>query len=155
MHSSSRTFIGSATRTINNLHLAVGQTGVLVYPLTTNPKNPIIQCTSAMLMACGAAGDFWQDPTGTYLLLQLRNTFDIAKINIADKEIVDTGSTFPATQTPYFSRDEAIMYGVQYNFDHVSVIQVYGFDANSGALTTGGQASVPASLWSVVAAQRQ
>jgi hypothetical protein len=143
------------TRTINDLHTVVSQTSMLVYPLTSNPKAPLIHCTSAMLTACGSATAYWQDRTGMYLLFQLSGGFDVGKIDLASKQIVGTGNSFPADQTPIFSLDDSIMYGVVYAFNSTSTIQVYGFDANTGNLTTGGQASVAATLWNVVPAQRQ
>lgn len=143
-----------SNRTINDLHLDYTGTSMLVYPLTINPTNPIIQCTSAMLAACGSATAFWQDTTGKYLLLQGPSTFDVTKVDLVNRQIIETGSTFPNLQSPYFTPDDRIMFGVAYNFNNTSLIQIYGFDSATGLLSQGGQVSVPAILWEVFPARR-
>jgi hypothetical protein len=139
--------------TINDLHILTSNIQVRIFPLDVFPK-PLIVCDSTMLLACGAANAFWEDVTGTYLALQLPNIFQIVKVDLVNRRLVDTVSTLPATSTPCFSPDDRIMYGVSYDINGLSTIQIYGFDFATGASTKGGKISVPKILWNVYPAQR-
>ncbi len=131
------------------------QESLVVYPLERNPKTPLIDCTSVMLAACGEAGSYLADPSGQFLLLELDSNSEIVKVDLQDKQIVDTGSTIPITQQPFFSPDDRFLYGITYLQGGDSTIQIYGFDRGTGALTTGGQISLAPTLWNVFPAVRR
>jgi len=141
--------------TINDLHVSSSnETSVRVFPLTVFPKQPLIDCDAAMLSACADAGSFWQDTTGEYLWLQLSDRFEVVKVDLASKQIVDTGNSFANVGTPYFSPDDKILYMVLYDINGLSTIKIYGFDFATGGITPGGEISVPKVLWNVYLAQR-
>ena len=142
-------------QSFNNLHLLNSQTSMRIYPLAANLKASTINCTAAMLPACGQASQFWQDITGQYLVLSLYPNSEIVKVDLSQKQITDTGSSFSDLQQPYFSFDDLMMYGVYYQPGSDSTIQIYGFNPNTGGLTTGEQLAIPATLWNVFLAQRK
>ena len=131
------------------------QESLVVYPLERNPKTPLINCTSSMLAACGEAGSYLADPLGKYLVMELGSNSEIVRIDLASQQIVDTGSTIPTTQQPFFSPDDRLLYGLSYDLQGDATIQIYGFDRESGQLTTGGQISVAPTLWNVLPAVRE
>ncbi len=131
------------------------QESLVVYPLERNPKTPLIDCTSAMLAACGEAGSYLADPSGQFLLMELENDSEIVKVDLVNKQIVATGSAIPITQQPFFSPDDQFLYGISYVQGGDSTIQIYGFDRETGALTTGGQISVAPTLWNIFPAVRR
>ncbi|MGC1373796.1 MAG: hypothetical protein WA824_16800 [Candidatus Sulfotelmatobacter sp.] len=136
-------------RSFNDLNVTNNQTSLRIYPLTGG-KTPLIDCTSAMLSACGQAYQFWQDPSGQYLLLSLSGTTEIVKIDFASKQIVDTGSGFDLA--PVFSPDDLLLYGVSEGPSQYVVIS--GFDVNTGGLTTGEEITFDSTIWSVYPAVR-
>jgi hypothetical protein len=138
---------------LNNLHLVNLQTSIRIFSLNGAGK-PLIDCTSAMLPACGQTGQFWQDISGQYLLLSLYSNFELVKIDLQQKQIVDIGAAFSGLQQPYFSLDDRMIYGVSYKLGVYSTIQIYGFDPSTGGITTGQQIDVPATLWNVFPAKR-
>lgn len=139
-------------RTLNNLHTVDSQTSMRIYPLEGGADNPVINCTSTMLPACSQAGQFWQDTTGQYLVLATSPDFEIVKVELQQKQIVDTGSS--VSGQPYFSLDDLMVYGVDYQPGNNSTVQIYGFNPSNGAVTTGEQLTFPATLWNVFPAQR-
>ncbi len=145
-----------APKTINDFYQssAPPSTELKIYPLTTGPKKPLIDCTALMLSACTQAGGFIQDVSGRDLFLELPSVLEIVKIDLSNDTIVDTGYSIPESLQPYFSPDDSIIYGLDYQFQGVSHIQIYGFDAKTGAVTEGERFSVGANLWNVFPAQR-
>jgi hypothetical protein len=144
-----------APQTINDLYTVDYQTSVKIFPFTASPKKPLIDCTASMLAACGEAGAFWQDVSGLYLFLQLSSDFEIVKVDLDHKRIVDTGNTLNVLETPYLSPDDSILYGVLYTDEpETGSVQIYGFNPNNGDLTTGGQIVPPGVLSEVFTAQR-
>ena len=121
-----------------------------VYP-PQGGKTPLIDCTSAMLAACGQASQFWQDVSGQYLLLPLSNGFDIARIDYVARQITDTGYSIP--EQPYFSPDDSVLYGAVYGL--ANYVQVYGFNRNTGAVTTGSQVQFTPAFWNTFTALRR
>lgn len=108
-----------------------------------------------MLAACGQAGSYLADPSGQFLLMELDSNSEIVKVDLVDKQIVDTGITIPITQQPFFSPDDRFLYGMTYIQGGDSTIPIYGFDRETGELTTGGQISVAPTLWNVFPAVRR
>ncbi len=143
-----------SSRTVNNFHVLDSQASLRIYPLAANAQIPIIDCTAAMLPACGEAGSFVQDVSGKYLALSIYPNFQIVRVDLVNKQIIDTGSSFSDLQQPYFSPDDRIMYGVSYQFNGTSTIHVYGFNQSTGALIPGSETTIPATLWNVFPATR-
>ncbi len=146
-NSSSTDDVRIGYRNINDLNLQSGQTSMRIYPINSG-KTPWIDCTAAMLAACGQASQFWQDIYGQYLLLSVSTGLEIVKIDWTGKRIVDTGNSIQ--EDPYFSPDDSILYGASYGVN--TYIQIYGFDRSTGALTTGEQIAVSPTFWNVFAA---
>lgn len=123
-------------RSINDWNLDLTQISMKIYS-PQNGKTPFIDCTSAMLAACGVTNNFWQDATGQYLFLAGSNATEMAKIDYSAKQIVDTGYSFDGA--PVSSPDDSILYG---GCAPLGCIQIYGFDPSAGTVTTGGQFTV-------------
>ena len=114
---------------------------------TPNPPQPLIQCGSAMLDACGSASDIQLDPSGVYLFLtdtgaqQVR----VGRVDVPAAAVRDTGKFLAApAQVPgfAFSPDGTLVYVLLAND---SRLHIYGFDPTSGNLTLGSTSiSVPA-----------
>jgi hypothetical protein len=136
-----------APRSINDLNVHNTQPSVRVYPLTGG-KTLLIDCTTAMLSACGEAQGFSQDISGQYLFLGVDGNIEIVKIDLAERQIVDTGNA--VVFWPAFSPDDLIFYG-EVNSD----VQIDGFDPSTGEITTGGQIAVGSTLGSIYPALRQ
>jgi len=139
-----------SARNINDLNVLNTQTSVRIYP-STGGKTPLIDCTSTMLAACSEASQFWQDISGQYLLLSLNGNMEIVRVDLDNRQIVDTGNSI--NQTPHFSPDDSILYGAAYGTQ--SYVQIYGFNAHTGGLSTGNQVTVPATLWNIFPALRE
>ena len=73
------------------------------------------------------------------------------KVDLASKQIVDTGNSM--NLPPNFSPDDSILYGAAYGTN--SYVQIYGFNSNTGGLTTGSQIAVASTLWNIFPALRK
>jgi hypothetical protein len=144
-----------APHTINDFYstFAPPLTEMKIYALTPGSKKPLIVCTALMLAACSQAGGFLQDVSGRYLLMELPSELMIAKIDLSDDNIVDTGYSIPETD-PYFSPDDSIIYGLEFHYQGTSHVQLYGFDAQSGAVTPGERFAVGKNFYNLFPAQR-
>ena len=114
-----------------------------VYP-PTGGTTPIFSCTSAMLEACGDSFSEAVDPSGTYIFFYTPNGTGIAKLDLAAKQIVETGNSIPAgSSVEAFSPDEKLIYtrGGSIAFTY----PIYVFDLATGVASTGGSISVPGS----------
>jgi hypothetical protein len=152
----------------NNLIIDLSRPGqapqpqsINIYPLAPNPTTPEIACNTAMLAACGSAQSMAIDPSGQYLFLSPNypsltsdNVTHIARIDLATKQIVDTGHSIPGSPQIFFSGDGLLAYAVTLNYVGNSTIQIYKFDGADGAVTQGEQISQPA-LTNVSPAERQ
>jgi len=116
-----------SSRSINDLNVLNTQTSVQIYP-PAGGETPLIDCTSTMLAVCGEASQFWQDISGQYLLLLVNGNMEIVRVDLANKQIVDTGNSID--QTPSFSPDDAILYGTA--FGPGSYVQIYRFNESTG-----------------------
>jgi 6-phosphogluconolactonase (cycloisomerase 2 family) len=118
---------------------AVSNEGYLdIFPNIPNPKRAV-HCTQAMLSFCGSASSMKLDRSGKYLFLTdpVTSAIHVARINVANHKIVDTGSSLPMTsQTPGFvlNHDGSIVYAMQADGN----LHFYHFDSASGSLTEGG-----------------
>ena len=121
-----------------------GSTNILyVYP-PRGGANPIFHCTFDMLAACSRATNPTVDPSGNYIFFYTPNGTGIAKVELAEKQIVETGNSIPAgPDVMAFSPDERIIY--TRNGSNPYLIGTYIFDLATGAVNPGGEISVPGS----------
>lgn len=111
---------------------------VYVLPNQLNPAAQIV-CSSSMLDACGTTTNVQLDPSGQYLFLTdpASQRVRVARINLSDNALTDTGSSLPITaQTPgfAFSPDGILVYAwLATDFR----LHVYRFDQTTGNLTEG------------------
>ncbi len=120
----------------------------------SNNGTPLINCTATMLAACNTTGNIAVDPSGQYLFLTPGNLTQVARIDVTNKQIVDTGNSIPGTPQIFFSQDGQLMYALTDNYNGTSTIQVYHFDKQTGALTAGTQISL-SSVWGLTPAERR
>lgn len=119
---------------------------VNIYPAIANTHQPVVQCTAQMLEACGYATSGKVHPSGKYLFMQISpDTFQIDRVELGQKKIVDTGSYLLLQWLSQFSPDGSLIYGID---SSGSFIQVYGFDGRTAVVTTGG--TIPLANYSPV-----
>jgi 6-phosphogluconolactonase (cycloisomerase 2 family) len=112
---------------------------LLVFPLTTKKNaKPLINCTATMLGACGSDIGV-AHPSAKYVFYTNAqdNTTEVDAVNLSSKQIVSTGTTF-STPTPNvleFSPDGSVVYSWD---STTSTISIFGFNASTAAITTGG-----------------
>jgi hypothetical protein len=83
-----------------------------VYPLVANTTKALIQCTAQMLEACGYAFYDFVHPSGKYLFLRIaQDVFQIARIELSAKKIVDTGNYVPY-RVRTLSPDGSLIYAI-------------------------------------------
>lgn len=112
---------------------------LLVYPLSNTTK-PRIDCTSAMLWAC-AADTGVAHPSAKYVFYtdSQTSTTEVDAVDLSSQQMVATGTTF-ATPQPNrieFSPDGSVVY----SWDDTTSISIFGFNASTAAITTGGSIS--------------
>jgi hypothetical protein len=127
---------------------------VKVYRLVNNPTTALIDCTSTMLAACQTAGNIAVDPSGQYVFLTPSNVTQVARIDLTNKQIGDTGNSIPGTPQLFFSQDGLLVYALTNNYNGTSTIQVYRFDQQTGGLAAGNQISL-SSVWGLTPAERR
>jgi hypothetical protein len=124
-----------------------------VYPL--NGGSPIFSCTASMLQVCGNGISATVDPSGNYIFFQTGiYATEITKLDLANQQVVPTGSSFPdAVQV--FSPDDKLIYSTDQNAN--GIIHIYTFDAAAGsAKYNGGEITVgPLPFYSVVPTLRK
>jgi hypothetical protein len=129
-------------------------TSVKIFPMAVFPKQPLIDRDASMLTACSQAGSSCQDTTREYLWLQLPDRYEIVKVDLVNRGIVDIGSSSEVFGTPVFSPDDKILYMVAHDINRLSTIKFYGYNYARGGNTPGGEISVPKVLWNVYSGQR-
>jgi hypothetical protein len=124
-----------------------------VYPLSPNDTRPLIDCTATMLTACGSDNGV-AHPSAKYVFYtnSQTNTTEVDAVERSSKQIVATGTTF-ATPQPNrleFSPDGSVVY----SWDNAtSMISIFGFNASTAAITTGGSISESNTV-AILAAER-
>jgi hypothetical protein len=127
---------------------------VKVFRLANN-GTPLINCTAAMLAACNTTGNIVVDPSGQYVFLSSGNVLQVARIDLSNKQIVDTGNSVPGSPQLFFSQDGLLVYALTTDYTTGNgTIQVYRFDKQTGALTAGSQISL-STVWNLTAAERR
>jgi hypothetical protein len=129
-----------------------GANSLDIYPLVPNTSKPQIHCTSTMLAACGA-GPGVAHPSGQYLLMWTsQTTTEVDKVEFSQRKIADTGNYIPYANAT-FGPGGTLIYAANYAGSGYS-IEIYGFNATTGAVTPGGSISVPSGLDSYYAVKR-
>jgi hypothetical protein len=109
-------------------------------PIKPN-TTPSIHCTATMLEACGNATGV-AHPSGKYVFMQISpDTTQIERVELGQHKIVDTGNYFPY-QLGRFSPDGSLLYGYRYQSPGY-ILQIYGFNQSTSAVTQGGQIYAP------------
>jgi hypothetical protein len=110
-----------------------------------NPKDPLIHCTSEMLMVCGDnTANPVLHPSGKYLFFydESINQQTVVYINTALKKFQATGASVPGASIPtIFSRDGLLAYVVQNTEILVNV-----FNPHSGLFTATSTIDAPGLL---------
>jgi hypothetical protein len=126
-----------------------------VYPVTTN-KNPkrLIDCTSTMLAACGSDTGV-AHPSAKYVFYTnaQNNTTEVDAVDLSSKQMVSTGTMF-STPTPNvleFSPDGSVVYSWERT---TSTIAIFGFNACTASITTGGSVTESSTI-SILPAERR
>jgi len=126
-----------------------------VYAITTNKNaKPRIDCTSAMLAACGSDTGVGH-PSAKYVFYTnaQNNTTDVDAVDLSSKQIVSTGTMF-STPTPNvleFSPDGSVAYSWE---RQAGTISIFGFNASTAAITTGGSVRESSTI-SILPAERR
>jgi len=123
-----------------------------VYPVATN--QPLIDCTSTMLAACGSDIGV-AHPSAKYVFYTNAqdNTTEVDALDPSSKQIVSTGTMF-STPTPNvlkFSPDGSVVYSWE---PTTSTISIYGFNASTAAINTGGSVRESGTI-SILPAERR
>lgn len=120
-----------------------------IYPAVPNTSKPEVQCTSAMLAACGAPNGEVAHPSGQYLFIgnSSGSATQIEKIDYSEKKFVDTGNKLPSTFNGYgppFSPDGTLAFtGI--NTSSGYDLQANAFNVSTSQVKTGAQLSVGSS----------
>ncbi|HEY3973922.1 MAG TPA: hypothetical protein VGM18_13030 [Candidatus Sulfotelmatobacter sp.] len=127
---------------------------VNIYPLQPNTGTPLVQCTGAMLQACGNSWG-WVHPSGKYIFMDIsQDSTQIDQVDISTKTIVDTGHYIPYSFWGQFSPDGTLVYPT-YNFNTTQYyIEIFGFDPANANITQGGIIDVPSNLDPFFVSQR-
>jgi hypothetical protein len=118
------------------------QSWLNVYPHVPNPQSPLIHCTTSMLNVCGYVNGLQLDPSQQNVFI-FSNTgpITVAQMNLAQGNLVATGSTIPSGQTVYFNNSDTLVYALQFS-NGSGTVSTYRFQASTGKLTPGAQVSL-------------
>ncbi|HEY1657743.1 MAG TPA: hypothetical protein VGG14_05315 [Candidatus Sulfotelmatobacter sp.] len=126
---------------------------VNIYPIQPNVTTPVISCGTDQFAPCGDFIDALVHPSAQYVFLtDPTSTTYIGKVNLNLRQINPESSSIPY-EVQAFSPDGTIAYGAN-DVNGALDIEIYGFNAATGAVTQGGTISVPSDLDSWVAAER-
>jgi len=113
-----------------------------VYPHVPNPRSPLIHCTTSMLNVCGYLNGFQLDPSQQNVFLSSStDTITVAQMNLAQGNLVATGSTIPSGQTLYFNNSDTLVYALEFS-NGSGTVSTYRFQASTGKVTPGAQVSL-------------
>ena len=121
-----------------------GVNSLSIYPLAPNSETPLVQCTAAMLEACGYSIGALVHPSGKYIFLTINYYTDqIARIDLPDKKLVDTTHYIPF-QVSKFNPNGTIVYALSVGSSTYDV-EIYGFNLQTADVTaTGSSIHAPA-----------
>ena len=122
-----------------------GINSVDVSPRVPNTSHPILQCTAAMLESCGYSTGRVH-PSGKYLFMQISSsTYQIDKVELSQKKIVDTGNYIVLDWLGQFSPDGTLVYGATNGSGSGYFVEIYGFNIATSTPSTGGGIWIPGS----------
>jgi hypothetical protein len=133
-----------------------GNSELDVYPLPAG-STPTINCTAAMLPACGYGLSDTVDPSGNCIFIQLSSEItDITKIDLAAQKIVNTGYSVSGA-VKAFSPGGTLVYTELPGSAVPYTILIYLFDPATGAVSTGSgdRITVQQPFFKVVTAVRE
>ncbi len=132
-----------------------GINSLSVYPLSGG-NSPLFTCSAAMLEACGYAASETADRSGKYVFFQIsKNRTEITKLELAEKEIVDTGNYIDGFVMG-FSPDDVLVYAQDEASSNPWVFPIYVFDPATGGVSyTGGEISLQSPVDQLIPALRQ
>jgi hypothetical protein len=122
---------------------------VNIYPIKPNVTTPVISCGTDQFAPCGDFIDALVHPSAQYVFLtDPTSTTYIGQVNLSSRQIVPDSASIPY-EVQAFSPDGTIAYGAN-DVNGALDIEIFGFDAATGAVTQGGTISVPSDLdsWS-------
>jgi len=129
--------------------------GLQVYPITTNRNaKPLIDCSWSVSAICAADVGF-AHPSAKYVFYTNTqdSTTEVDAVDMSSKQIVSTGTVF-STPTPNilkFSPDGSVVY----SWDRTTnTISIFGFDAATAAILTGGSVTESTTI-SILPAERR
>lgn len=126
---------------------------VSIYPVQPNETMPVISCGTEQYAPCGDFISTRVHPSAQYVFLtDPTSTTYIGQVNLSSRQIVPDSSSIPY-EVQAFSPDGTIAYGAN-DVNGALDIEIYGFNATTGAVTQGGTISVPSDLDSWVTAER-
>lgn len=126
---------------------------VNVYPVQPNTSTPVAQCTSTMQAVCGSFQLGNAHPSGQYAFLtDLQNVTQILRVDTTAMQLTPTGISIPY-EVQQFSPDGQVAYGVN-DVNGAVIIEIYGFNSSSAAVTRGGTIQVPSTLDSWFVSER-
>jgi hypothetical protein len=129
--------------------------GLQLYQVTTNPNaKPLIDCAWNTSTVCGSDTGV-AHPSAKYVFYTNAqdNTTEVDAVDLSSKQIVPTGTTF-STPTPNvleFSPDGSIVYSWE---PTTSTISIFGFNASTAAISTGGSVT-ESSINAILPAERR
>jgi len=114
--------------------------------------NPLIACTSEMLLACGESLSVYPDPAGHFLFLQTAaGLAEVARIDEVNKTIVDTGYRI-AGSMKQLSPDRRLAYAQIPDKKDPDVISVYLFNPENGYVRQGGSIQLNTKIYALITA---
>ena len=129
-----------------------GVNSLSIYPVVSNSKTPLVQCTASMLEACGYSIGALVHPSGKYIFFTINYYTDqIARIDLPDKKLIDTTRYIPF-QVSKFNADGTIVYALSVGSSTYDV-EIYGFNPQTADVTTTGSSihapSITDTFWPV------
>lgn len=132
-----------------------GYDSVNVYPLSGG-TTPLFSCTATMLEACGYGYWTTPDPSGNYIFINIGDTTQITRLDLAAKTITDT-SYYVLGYYQNFSPDDSLVYSKVNSTSAPYFVDIYTFDPATGAVSTTSESDIAVQQgdYAVVPAVRQ
>jgi 6-phosphogluconolactonase (cycloisomerase 2 family) len=106
-----------------------------------NTTTPLITCTASMLTAC-ASDTGVAHPSAKYVFYTnpQTNATEVDAVDLNSQQIIATGTNFTTPQPDFiqFSPDGSLVYSSDYG---PGIVSIFGFNASTAAITTGGSIS--------------
>jgi len=113
-----------------------------IYPVVPHSTTALVDCTAAMLQACGYSLGLSVHPSGRYIFFVIDfYTDDIASVDLAGKKLIDTTHYVPY-QVSKFNSDGTIIYALSIPSSGY-YIEIFGFNVANANVTPGGTITAP------------